>query len=560
MKKILLLCIILFCAMMFVLVFGCVDDSENPSNTQKPSPEQPPELVMGKAANPLIKGDVPDPSILRVGNVYYMVSTTMHFTPVAPIMKSYDLINWRIIGYLDDIIDDIPNYRLETSNTARIGDYGRGQWASSLRYHDGYFYAMYFNNQTTGKSYFYSNKDPENNKWQRWTIDRSFHDPSLFYDETSEKYYILYGQGISIIEMEPGWRGIKEGGIDKVIIPRDGSLTNGGSYGTIEGSQVYHRDGFYYIITISITGGRRVICSRSENIEGPYETRLLLNKGLGSRSGGVAQGGLIETPDGNWYGFFFQDREAVGRVPVLVPMRWGDDGWPVFGDINGNIPEEFDIKLDNIYKQNIFISDEFNEKKLPLAWQWNHNPDNSKWSLTARPGFYRITTGRVDKNIFWARNTLTQRTLEPACEGTIALEPTSMKDGDTAGLWAMGPIGGYAGITQENGEKFIVMNTIDYTRSGDILNEPTPSEKQRAAFTGNRVYIRLNFKFRAPGVPAETAFFSYSLDGESWQNIGTTINIQYNMSLFTGYRFGLFNYAAKEAGGYVDFDYYRLTQ
>jgi len=113
------------------------------------------DLVKKTASNPIIKGDVPDLSIIRTGDAYYMVSTTMYFCPAAPIMKSYDLVNWKIVSYCADIIEDLPNFRLETEDEERIGDYGRGQWASSLRYYNNRFWVLFTNN-TTNKSYLFS--------------------------------------------------------------------------------------------------------------------------------------------------------------------------------------------------------------------------------------------------------------------------------------------------------------------------------------------------------------------------------------------------------------------
>jgi beta-xylosidase len=511
-----------------------------------------PELAVAAATNPLIKGDVPDPSIIRVKDAYYMVSTTMYFTPVAPIMKSYDLVNWKIVSYCADILEDSPAFRLETETAARIGDYGRGQWASSLRYYNDRFWVI-FTCLTTNKSYVFSTADPESAPWTRTVINRQFHDPSLFFDEKSNKMYVIHGNGnITLTEMETNLSGIKAGGVNKTIITSPD--VNGGT--GAEGAHVYYLNGYYYIFLISIWP-RVELCYRSANIEGPYEGRLVLNKGLGGRTGGVAQGGIIQTPDGDWYGFLFQDRDGVGRVPVLVPVRWGNDNWPVFGDASGNVPVSFQIKQAQNYGQNIYVSDEFNETALPLAWQWNHNPDSSRRSLTARPGYLRLTTVRAARTIFHARNTLTQRTFEPACEGIVAMEPANMKDGDIAGLAALGPVAGFVGIEREGGQKYVVMYTADNDDATAGSNAAT-TRKAREAFTGDRIYFKLNFRFKADGVNTETAVFAYSADGTNWQNIGTTVNIRWTMSHFTGYRFGLFNYAAKETGGYVDFDYFRV--
>jgi beta-xylosidase len=534
-----------FVAVLIVLS-GCRQDEKN-------------QLVMGTAANPLLKGDVPDPSVIRVDDAYYMVSTTMYFSPIAPIMKSYDLINWRIISYCTDIFDDLPVFRLETENSERIGDYNRGQWAASLRYFNDRFWVL-FTNLTTNKSYLFSTYDPENEPWERWENSRRFYDASIFHDPTSDRTYIVHGRGpINLTEMSNDLKSVKPGQSD-ILLVSQGDVAGGVN---AEGAHMFYVNGYYYIFLITWGTSeehiRQALCYRSEHVDGPYEGRVVLKRGLGNRGGGVAQGGIVDTPEGDWYGFFFQDRDAVGRVPVLVPMRW-EENWPVFAE-NGAIPETFQIKQSQSYKQNLYVSDEFNDTTLPLAWQWNHNPDNDNWSLTERPGFLRLRTGRTSKTVFHARNTLTQRTFEPACEGIVAMETTGMKDGDIAGLMALASYGGFVGIEQEHGQKYIAMYIADNesdNRRGQ--NAAVTLSGSRVEFTGDRVYFKINFRFRgATGDNTETAAFAYSLDGETWNNIGTTLEIRYTLTHFTGYRFGLFNYATQNSEGYVDFDYFHVS-
>jgi len=510
---------------------------------------------METAVNPLIKGDAPDLSIICVGGVYYMVSTTMYFCPVAPIMKSYDLINWKIVSYCTNILEDLPAFKLETEDETLIGDYGRGQWASSLRYYNNRFWVLFTNN-TTNKSYLFSTADADKGPWERREFSRRFHDPSIFQDEDSGKMYIFHGYGdIWLTEMEADLGGIKPGGVDKVIIHKPDISGGTGA----EGSHVYKLNGYYYIFLISWGPGRKVeLCYRASNIEGPWEGRRVLDKGLGTRTAGVAQGGIVQTPDGDWYGFFFQDRDAVGRVPVLVPMRWDNEFWPVFGDANGNIPIEFQIMLAENYGQNLYVSDEFDETTLPLAWQWNHNPDNANWSLVERPGYLRLKTGRTSRTIYHARNTLTQRTFEPACEGSVALEPVNMKDGDIAGLVVLQAISGFVGIERENGQKYVVMYTGNNENNRGM--NATVTRRAQLPFDGDKVYFRAKCQFRTESDSTETAVFSYSTDEVNWESIGTTVNLQWTMRHFTGARFGLFNYSTREAGGYVDFDYYHVKQ
>jgi beta-xylosidase len=394
----------------------------------------------------------------------------------------------------------------------------------------------------------------EQGGWNRLVFNLRFHDPSIFIDQDTGKMYIFHGYcDIWLTEMENDLSGVKSGGIDKVILS---AQEFSGCKGA-EGSHAYKLNGFYYLFLIAFKSGRRVeLCYRASGLDGVWEGKIVLDKGLGGRTGGVAQGGIVETPDGDWYGFFFQDRDAVGRVPVLVPMRWDNEFWPVFGDSNGNIPVELKIKQVQDYDQNLYVSDEFNSDKLQLAWQWNHNPDNANWSLGERPGYLRLKTGRTSKTIYHARNTLTQRTFEPACEGTVALEPANMKDGDKAGIVLLQSVSGFVGIEQESGKKYIVMYTGD--NENDRGMNATETRQAKVEFTGSRIYLKVSCLFRTDISTAERAVFSYSLDGMNWQKIGSDLNMRWTMAHFTGARFGLFNYATKTAGGYVDFDYFHL--
>ncbi|MDR2575216.1 MAG: glycoside hydrolase 43 family protein [Treponema sp.] len=545
---------VMLAAVVVLTLAACPDKADN---GEEVIVEKPPELVMGTAANPLIKGDVPDVSVIRVGSAYYMVSTTMYFMPVAPIMKSYDLVNWKIVSYCGDIIEDLPNFRLEESN-GRLGDYGRGQWAASLNYFKNRFWVI-FKNNTTNKSYRYSTANADKGPWEQVIIDRGFHDPSIFYDRDTDKTYIFHGaDNITLTEMNNDLTGVKSGGIDKDII-----TDKEGFIGVGEGSQVYKLNGYYYVFTISWNPNRRSVhCFRSAEIEGPYMEKVVLNNAPPG-GGGVAQGSIVDTPDGDWYGVFFQDRGAVGRIPFLIPMTWDGDDWPVFGanqsGFTGTIPASFEIMLAQDYETNLYYSDEFDysSNKLHLAWQWNHNPDNDNWSLAERPGYLRLRTGRIDKTIYHARNTLTQRTREPGSTAEIALETTSMKDGDIAGLVVLQALCGFVGIEQTGAEKNIVMYTGDNDSAAYRGSNAIVEKKASVPFTGDKIYLRAVGTFSNN---SSSAVFSYRTDeSEPWTNIGTTVRPTFSLQHFTGVRFGLFNYATKEIGGYVDFDYYKIN-
>jgi beta-xylosidase len=369
--------------------------------------------------------------------------------------------------------------------------------------------------------------------------------------------YIFYGYtDLSITEMLPDLSDVKSGGIDRIIIPQ--AQAPGGGTGA-EGSHVYKINGYYYwFICTWALGSKTQHVYRATDIEGPWtERRLLQSNSLGGKA--VAQGGIVDTPDGDWYAFLFKEPNASGRVPTLVPMRWEDD-WPVLGATSGSpVPTSFSIKQALDYEQNMYVSDEFDDTKLQLAWQWNHNPDNDNWSLTEKPGYLRLRTGRTSKTIYHARNTLTQRVFETSCSGSAAMETTSMKDGDKAGLMILQGLSGFVCVEQEGAQKYIAMYTGDNDSSANRGQNATVTLRgTRVAFDADKVYFNINCTFRGNTSGAETAVFQYSLDGTSWTTIGNTLNMSWTTQHFTGARFGLFNYATKEAGGYVDFDYFHV--
>ena len=491
-----------------------------------------------KAQNPIIFSDVPDMSMLRVGDTYYMSSTTMHMSPGVPIMKSKDLVNWKMVNYAYNTLDDVDALNLNNGQST----YGRGSWASSLRYNKGTYYVTTFA-QTTGKTYIYTTKNLEKGPWVKHSFAPSLHDHSLFFEEDG-RIYLIYGNGkLNIVELKKDLSGIKPE-TDRVLIENASAPSGNGGLGA-EGSQLFKVNGKYYLFNITWPAGgmRTVNIHRADKITGPYEGRV------GFQDKGVAQGGLIDTPDGKWFAYLFRDFGAVGRIPYLVPVKW-ENGWPVIG-VNGKVPETLDLPASKGLIPGIVASDEFTRKPgaaaLPLVWQWNHNPDNKLWSVTQRKGYLRLTTGRIDSTLLLARNTLTQRTIGPVCTGSTSIDASHMKDGDFAGLCLLQKNFGQLGVRVNKGVKSIVMISAGTGK---------PVEIQSVPLSRNIVYFKAecNFKDRI-----DIAKFFYSYDGKTWNFIGEPLKMAYTIPQFIGYRFGLFNYATKNIGGYADFDYFHIS-
>lgn len=476
--------------------------------------------------NPVIYADVPDMDVIRVGSDYYMVSTTAHMSPGAPIMHSKDLVNWKIISYVFDEINESPKNNLEGGNI-----YSRGQWAASLRYHDGVFYVFF---GTGNKSYIYTTRDPAG-KWEKkLELDEYLHDASMLFDDDG-KIYLVYGGGhIRIIEFNKDLSGINREGLNVEVI-------SGQPEGLLEGVHFYKLNNAYYMTLIWWPAGgiRTQLCYRSDKVAGPYEMKVILSDDLGFANHGVAQGCLVDTEDGRWFAMLFQDHEAVGRVPVLMPCRW-ENGWPMLGDENGKVPQVMEKPIKGYTgKTELVVSDDFEDTKLGLTWQWNHNPDNTLWSLTERPGYLRLKTGKVVSHLFEARNTLTQRTEGPKCSGVVSLDLTNMKDGDAAGLAALCSEPGTLTVAQENGKKYLLMTDRGI-------------EKARVKIIQDRIYLKMECDFTT-----DNALFSYSFDDKEWKQLGDKFHMIFSMAHFTGNKFAIFNYATREAGGYVDVDFFR---
>ena len=442
-----------------------------------------------------------------------------------------------MVNYAYDILADVDELNLANGKSA----YGRGSWASCLRYHNGTYYVSTFAS-TTNTTYIFKTRNIENGPWEVIKFKPSYHDHTLFFDDDG-KIYMIWGAGeIRIAELREDLSGIKEG-TERVLIENASEPAGDNIMLKAEGSQLFRVNGKYYLFNITWPqdGMRTVIIHRADKITGPYRGRLAL------QDRGIAQGGLIDTPEGNWYAYLFRDYGSVGRIPYLAPDSW-EDGWPVIG-IDGKVPDEMELPSGMGLIPGVVSSDDFirseGEPDLPLAWQWNHNPDDAHWSLDRENGLFRITTGRIDTSFYFARNTLTQRTIGPLCTGSASLDISNMKEGDVAGLALLQLKYGLVGVEFENGKKHIVMFNADNRRPVESI-----------PLNQNYIYLKATCNFTER---KDEANFFYSLDGSTWTRIGSTLNMQYTLPHFMGYRFGLFNYATKEAGGYVDFDYFHIT-
>ncbi len=504
--------------------------------------------------NPVIWADVPDPDVIKVGDTYYMVSTTMYFSPGAPIMKSSDLVSWETCNYVYDTYADGDVQNLANGKH----DYAHGQWATSLRYHNGTYY-VFFGSYGSGKSYIYKTNDIENGTWTRSEIDGMYHDASILFDDDGRNYLVYGGGGeIKIKELNSEMTGFKVGGAEQTLLKTGLDGLSG------EGAHIQKIGDYYYIFLIAwpSSSGRIELCYRSKSLLGAYEGKTVLNSGLGTYGSGVAQGGIVEGKDGKWYAMLFQDHGAVGRIPVLVPVTWEND-WPMMG-IDGKAP--LTLTVDGDYMgTHLAKDDEFNysANDLALEWQWNHNPDNSAWSVTEREGYLRLKNKTIATDIMNARNTLTQRTEGPSCSSVIKLDTSGMKSGDYAGLSAFqfkyGNVGVY--VDDSGNKKIYMAENGGYSGSAAVTDSYNKIIEEKS-LNGNEIYLRVDFRFNdvnsdgSSSNNIDKANFYYSYNGSDWTKIGNELSMAYDLKLFTGYRSGIYSYATKTTGGYADIDFF----
>ena len=490
----------------------------------------------------VIPSDYPDPDVIRVGDAYYMVSTTMHFMPGCVILRSYNLLSWEFCSYVFDELEQTPGQTLADNR----GVYGKGMWAASLKFHDNKFYVSFVANDTH-KSYLFT-ADSITGPWKRSEIQGFYHDMSLFWDDDGRVFVVHGNMNISLTELESDLSGPKKGGVDKVIIkdnPQESLLG-------YEGSHLYKINGRYYNFMIHIPKGkmRTQACFTADNIEGPWTGGDILCTDLGNWNSGVAQGGIVQDKQGRWFGILFQDHGALGRIPVLVPMEISE-GVPSTGS---GTPE------DNRpgYNYSPLWSNDFTNP----AWQWNHIPD--KTCCSREPGFYSIRTKKTVVNITQAVNSLTQRTFTEKCAGTVRLNACELNDGDFAGLAALEGEYGFIAVTKRQG-KFYICAAEHKSKNSPwamgVFDTDPPQIIAELPLENAGVELKLHFDLTRA---QQKVWMSYRTVGQDknakdeFIQLGEPVQLRYTLDQFVGVRFALFCYSTVKSGGcaqFTDFNY-----
>ncbi len=505
--------------------------------------------------NPILPADYSDPDVIRVGDTYYLVASSFHFSPGVPILTSKDLVHWTIAGHVLPKLPFAPEYdlpgpvptndagaRMPRDQRTSGQRYAGGVWAPSIRHHDGKFY-VYF--ATPYEGIFMSTATKVDGPWTApvaVVAGPGFEDPCPFWDEDGQAYLVhgKVGAGPLVLHrMAPDGKSVLDGG--KVIVEDAKALP------VLEGPKLYKRNGWYYIfapIGGVDTGPQAVMRSRS--IWGPYEHREVLVPGNGLK--GPHQGGWVETPSGQGWFVHFNGEGAYGRIVHLQPLVWKDD-WPFIGEpIPGAEPgghggqpvvthamPDVGGRFPAVSPQ---TSDDFSAAKLGPQWEWNHNPDDQRWSLIARPGFLRLTGGPA-VNLVSARNTLTQSLQSRSAVITTRLDTKGLVEGQRAGLAMFGAGIGSIGVIRKDGQTRIVFSL----RGVDTLGP---------ALSAGPIDLRVE-------VADQAAHYSYSRDGgRTFVDMGGGILPRF--SWWKGARPALFSYGdpGQAKPGVADFDWVQV--
>jgi xylan 1,4-beta-xylosidase len=503
----------------------------------------------GTYSNPLFYEEFEDPDIIRVGDDYYLAGTTMHMNPAVQIMHSRDLVNWELASYCADRLDLGPAYRLEGGSV-----YGQGIWAPCIRYHDGMFY-VFSNVNGAGIQVFRS--ESARGPWERNPLPGR-HDASVLFDDDG-RVYIVSGGGspYPIEELTPDLRS---------FVPNSRRMMDAPGMG--EGHHLYKVGGRYYDVSAIPGPTADQMVASADTIDGPWTVeRMVEGESLGvtaatparttARDPGLTlhQGGIVDTPSGEWWSVIMQDHGSAGRMVALVPVTW-DKGFPLIG-LPGNLrraPNTW-VKPDTGWVQEpkpaFTHDDSFDTGGLVPEWQWNHVPDDSKWSLTERPGVLRLHSLPAS-DFHAARNSLCQRPPGPESLMTVELDTSGMAAGDTAGLALLSSPYAWIGVVKSSEGATLRV----YDSSGDDREPGGPADAVSPTDPPTRLWLRVHCNF-----DSDQAVFSWSADGQTFVPLGAPFAMTFQLRTFQGVRPALFHYnAAGHPGGYADFDNYTVRE
>ena len=509
----------------------------------------------GTFRNPILNADYPDVDIERVGDRFYMITSTMHYAPGMTLLESRDLVNWTLIGHIFDRLDWDPKY-----NWDRMAGYPFGIFAGDLALHDGTWYCYFID---TTKGLYVSTAKDIRGPWtpaqcmlakQHWT------DPAVYWDDEAKQAWLVCNFGSRHGRKDKTGNEIRMFKMrwDGLALEDEGTPIYYG--GGAEAAKIYRIDGTWTIFLAEwIEGDRKQLVLRGPSATGPFQRRIVMERNpaspLGDADRSVCQGALVQAPDGSWWlshqlvqhraggGGPTTERSFEGRSQWLVPVRW-DDGWPVVGaDATGNgigntVPQAR-MPVEGTLLTAPATDDEFASPALGPQWQWNHNPRDDHWSLTERPGWLRLKAGvPVGKGGFWnAANTLSQRLMgKGKGVATAKLDVSGMAPGQQAGF------------CRHSGQYVLLGVQVDDAGVRRLFFDHNGKRTLGPALEAGILYVRTD-----NDGPAAT--FSYSLDGKDWTRFGEPFTLIFGR--WRGDRIGFFCWNDREDAGHLDVDHFR---
>lgn len=498
------------------------------------------DLGDGRYRNPILHADYSDPDAIRVGERYYMVSSSFANAPGLPLLTSSDMVNWELVGHA------LP--QLTPQATFATPQHGKGIWAPSLRHHDGKFWIFH--------------PDPDHGVYVSTATDfagpwstphlllpgKGIIDPAPLWDDDGRAWLIHawarsragFNNVLTLRRMAPDGRSLLDGA-GRVII--DGNRLPG--YRTLEGPKLYKRDGWYYVFAPAggVEHGWQSVF-RARRIEGPYEDRIVMEQGA-TEINGPHQGAWVTTPQGGDWFFHFQDRRAYGRVVHLQPLRW-IDGWPLVGEPSakpgvGQPLREHAKPVPGVFaRREPAVGDEFDGPALGPQWQWAANSQASWHALDARPGFLRLHA-QAAAPVRQLPSVLTQKFPGPVFGVTAKVELRARQDGDQVGLGVMGLASDWFGVRRVDGQPRMVG-----VRCGQ---DGACAETVGPVLPAYAVTLRMHVTHGA------RVSFSYSTDDLQYTSLGEPFDA--TMGRWVGAQVGVF--ATGTPGAYADLDYLRVT-
>ena len=516
------------------------------------------DLLDGRYQNPILYTDYSDPDAIRVGEDYFMITSSFCNAPGLPVLHSKDLVNWNLVNY---VLPEIPTERYDRPV------HGCGVWAPSIRYHEGTFYACF--PMPDEGIYMSTTKDPFG-KWSTPVNIRpgaGWIDPCPFWDDDGKAYLVAgvaksrigYKSVLHMVEMQPDGMGL----IGEEVKIFDG---NENDQVTIEGPKMYKRNGWYYVFAPAggvKTGWQTVL--RAKHPFGPYEYKVVMRQGS-SPVNGPHQGAWVDTVTGEDWFLHFQDVYGAGRIVHLQPMRWEND-WPVIGAAKEG--EDCGEPVLNYRKPNVGnvqvtpctppASDDFSNGKLGLQWQWNANPKEGWYKIV--DGKLQLSAVKTEASLCYGNvpNLLLQKWPAPEFTCVTKLQLDGLREGDAAGVISMGMEYGVLEFVKK--EQGIVLQFIRGTQHyGKILEESTTEEdtmleilpketkncevRYEVKVTGTR-----DLSETEKGFPEETVTISYRVDGGDYKKAGEMISVP---GRWVGVKNGVFCVRRDEGeGGYL---------